>query len=542
MAAMFRMGVAVLGLSLVVTACARASVDATDQTQAPLRPQPVPIELRLAVGGEAAEGFDPTLGWGEYGNPLFQSTLLTRDPDLELHGDLATDWSVSEDGLVYTVTLRDDAFFSDGEPVTAEDVVYTYTTAASSGGLVDLTILEEAVAIDETTVELRLNRPWSTFPGRMATLGIVPAHTHGSDYGRNPVGSGPWLMERWDEGQQLVVTRNPDYYGEAPHFERVVLQYTDADATLAAARAGELHIASVPLALADQEVEGMRLVAAESVDNRGLSFPFPPASDEVDHNGQPIGNDVTSDLAIRRAVNFAIDRDLLIEGVLNGFGRPAFTPADGLPWGNPDAAIEDGDPERARQILAEGGWEDTDGDGVVEKDGVRAEFQIAYRASDLDRQGLAVAVADQLAEIGIDATPAGLEGSESFAVAPNQVVVFGWGSHDASEVYRLHHSSLIGSQDLNNPNRFADPYVDAELDAAMAAVDLEVASEHFRAAALGPDDHGFAVEGQAPWAWLVNLDHTYLVDECLDLGPLQIEPHGHGYPITEGLSRWQWTC
>lgn len=528
-----------LPVLLLIAACsggADSPPTTTDSADSP------PADLRIAVGGENPEGYDPTLGWGEYGNPLFQSTLLQRNVDLELTGDLATDWSVSDDGLVYTVTIRDDATFTDGEPVSAEDVAYTYTTAASSGGLVDLTFLDDVTVIDDTTVEFHLERPWSTFPARMATLGIVPAHLHGPDYGREPVGSGPWVLERWDEGQQLIVTRNPDYYGDTPHFDRVVFQFTDADATMAAARAGELHLASVPLALADQDVEGMELVAAESVDNRGLSLPFLPETGEVDHNGQPIGNDVTSDLAVRKAINYAIDRQALVDGVLNGFGRPAFTPADGLPWGNPDAAFEDGDVDLARQILADAGWQDTDGDGVVEKNGIEARLEIAYRASDLDRQGLAVAVADQLAEIGIEATPKGMEGSESFAVAPNQLVVFGWGSHDPSEIYRLYHSSLAETEDIYNANRFSDPYVDEQLDAAMAAMDIETAYHHFAAAALGPDDHGYAAARQAPWAWLVNLDHTYLVDECLDLGPLQIEPHGHGYPITEGLSRWTWSC
>jgi peptide/nickel transport system substrate-binding protein len=533
-----RMKIALLvALGALVAACGGGTTAAVDRPA-----DGAPRELRLAVGGESEQGYDPTLGWGQYGNPLFHSTLLTRDVDLELQGDLATDWSVSDDGLTYTVELRDDARFTDGEPVTAEDVAYTYNTARESGGLVDVTVLDEAVALDEHTVELRLNQPWSTFVGRMATLGIVPAHAHGDGYGRQPIGSGPWVFERWDEGQQLVVTRNDDYYGELPAFERVVFLFTGEDASMAAARAGEVHVASIPSALADQRVAGMVLVAAESVDNRGISFPFPPRTGETDHQGVPIGNDVTSDLAIRRAVNHAIDRQALVEGILNGHGTPAFTPADGLPWGNPDAAVDDGDVEEARRILADGGWEDTDGDGIVDKDGVRAEFDIVYRSTDTDRQGLAIAVADQLRAIGLDVTPRGLPGSESFALAPSQPVLFGWGSHDASELYQLHHSSLAETEDIFNANRFVDPYVDEQLELAMAATDPEVADRHFRAAALGPGGQGFAAGGQAAWAWLVNLDHTYLVDECLDLGRLQIEPHGHGYPITSGLSRWQWAC
>src|SRR5690606_4738875 len=79
-------------------------------------------ELRLAVGGESEEGYDPTLGWGRYGSPLFQSTLLKRNPDLSISADLATDYEVSDDALTWTVDIRTDATFTDGSPVTTEDV------------------------------------------------------------------------------------------------------------------------------------------------------------------------------------------------------------------------------------------------------------------------------------------------------------------------------------------------------------------------------------------------------------------------------------
>ena len=170
----------------------------------------------LTIGGESEEGYDPTLGWGRYGSPLFQSTLLRRDEDLNIVNDLATDYSVSDDGLTWTMTIRDDAVFSDGEPLTAADVAYTFNKAAESGGLTDVTVLEEAVATDDTTVELRLKQPQSTFVNRLITLGIVPKHVHGPDYARNPIGSGPYQLVQWDEGQQLIVEANPTYYGEAP--------------------------------------------------------------------------------------------------------------------------------------------------------------------------------------------------------------------------------------------------------------------------------------------------------------------------------------
>jgi len=113
-------------------------------------------QIVLAVGGESEEGYDPTLGWGRYGSPLFQSTLLKRDQDLNIVNDLATDYSVSEDGKTWTLTLREDAVFTDGEPLTAADVAYTFNKAAESGGLTDVTQLEQATALNDTTVALTL--------------------------------------------------------------------------------------------------------------------------------------------------------------------------------------------------------------------------------------------------------------------------------------------------------------------------------------------------------------------------------------------------
>jgi len=500
-----------------------------------------PSELRLAIGGEPEDGFDPTLGWGRYGSPLFQSTLLRRDADLALVEDLATGYEVSDDGLVYTVTLRDDARFTDGEPVTAEDVAYTFTTAATQGGLTDVTVLADAVAVDERTVELRLSQPQSTFVNRLVTLGIVPAHAHGPDYGRRPVGSGPYRLERWDEGQQLIAVRNPDYYGEQPAFERVVFQFAGEDGNLAAARAGEVQVAAVPPALAVAEVPGMRLVDVASVDNRGISFPYPPAEGRTDGEGDPIGNAVTSDLAVRRAVNVAIDRAALVDGILEGYGSPATGPVDGLPWYNPDAAIAYADPEGAARLLEDAGWRDGDGDGVRERDGVRAAFTILYPSDDTVRQGLALAVADMLAPVGLAVTPEGAGWDQIERRMHTDPVVFGWGSHDQIEMYNLHHSRLAGTG-FANPGHFADEAVDSHLDLALGATDLEEADVHWRAAQLDDRGDGFSAPAEAAWAWLVNLDHTYLVDECLDVGDPQVEPHGHGYPITAGITSWRWTC
>lgn len=496
-------------------------------------------ELRLAIGGEPEDGFDPTLGWGRYGSPLFQSTLLTRTAALAIDYDLATEYEVSDDGLVWTVHLREDAVFSDGEPVTADDVAYTFTTASQQGGLTDVTVLESAQALDEHTVELRLSAPQSTFINRLVSLGIVPKHAHDEGYARNPVGSGPFELVSWQQGQQLVVERNPDYYGELPDLERLVFVFSDEDATLAAARAGEVHLAAVPSSMATQEIAGMRLTPVPSIDNRAISFPTVPDEGRTTDERAPIGNSVTADPAIRLAVSRIIDREALVEGILEGFGSPATGPVDGAPWHEPDAAFEDADPEAATALLEEAGWTDPDGDGIREKDGLRAEFDLLYPAADSLRQGLALAVQDMVRPVGIEVSARGVSWEEIGLRQHADAVLFGWGSHDPSEMYNLYHSAGAGIG-WWNPGFYDNPAVDAALDAAMTATDEDSAILAWQDAQLSAEGEGFTTD--QPWVWLVNLDHTYFADECLDLGDLQTEPHGHGWPITAGISSWRWTC
>ena len=116
--------------------------------------------------------------------------------------------------------IRDDVKFTDGEPLTAEDVAFSYNTIKDSpNSEMDLTMVEEAVAVDDTTVEIHLTKPYNAFLYSAAVIGIMPEHCYDENYGENPVGSGRYLMTQWDKGQQIIFEANPDYYGEAPENE-----------------------------------------------------------------------------------------------------------------------------------------------------------------------------------------------------------------------------------------------------------------------------------------------------------------------------------
>lgn len=495
-------------------------------------------ELVLAIGGESDEGYDPLLGWGRYGHPLFQSTLLTRDAQMRTQPELAKNWYLSEDRLIWTIELRPDAKFSDGSPLTARDVAFTFNHAKTAGGELDLGVLELAKAIDDTTVKITLYQPWITFSDFLFTLGIVPENSYGPEYARNPVGSGPYVMVSWTQGEQLIVTKNPHYYGKQSPFERITFLFTGDDTSLAAAHAGQVDVVSVPATAADAPPAGFKQIAVDSVDNRGMSFPMQPDEGNTTPDGNPIGNDVTSDLAIRQAINLGMDRDQIVEVALLGHGSPASGPADGLPWSNSEAAAGY-EPEAARALLDGAGWE-VGSDGIRSKDGVRASFPLIFPASDSTRQAIVITAAEQLKAIGIEAVPQGKSWDDIERLMHANPVLFGWGSHSPQEVYSLYQSS-VGGQGYYNPGFFSDPKVDEHFALAQASESLEASYPQWQAAEWDGVT-GYSDKGLAGWAWLVNLDHIYYVNDCIDLGPTQIEPHGHGWPITSLIQNWTWTC
>lgn len=493
--------------------------------------------LILAIGGEPDNGFDPTTGWGQYASPLFQSTLLKYDKDFNIKHDAAIDYNVSEDGLVWTVKLRESIKFSDGKPLTAMDVVFTFTTAKNSASLVDLTNLKDVQSLDSHTVQFSLHKRNSTFIHYLTTLGIVPEHAYSASYNEYPIGSGPYEMVQWDKGQQLILKVNPYYYGKKPFFKNLIFLFLSQDAAFAAAKAGQVDVAMVTPALADEKVAGMKLVVLKSVDNRGIVLPFLP-NEGLTIDDRPIGNNVTSDIAIRKAMNIGVDREVLVKGVLKGYGTPAYSIADHLPWWNSETEIEkDGDVERAKEILEEAGWMESK-DGVREKNGVKATFTLHYPSNDHIRQSLSIAFADMMKPLGINILVKGKNWNGIEKELHSSATLFGLGSHDPLELYNAF-SSKVSGNGLSNPNYYANEKVDTYFEKALSATTQEQANEYWKKAQWDGET-GFSNKGDAPWVWLVNIDHLFLMRENLVIGPQKIQPHEHNWPVTDFIENWHW--
>ena len=137
------------------------------------------VIIAMPPTSEPEAGFDPAYGWGageHMHEPLIQSTLTVTEADLSIGYDLATDVETSEDGMTWTVTIRDDAKFTDGEALTAEDVAFTYNTLKKTSSVNDFSMLKQAEAIDDVTVVFEMERPFAIWSDTMAVTGIVPEH------------------------------------------------------------------------------------------------------------------------------------------------------------------------------------------------------------------------------------------------------------------------------------------------------------------------------------------------------------------------------
>ena len=498
------------------------------------------IDSVIVVMGPTSEpeaGFDPAYGWGageHVHEPLIQSTLTVTTTDLKIGYDLATDMEASEDGLTWTVKIRDDASFTDGEKLTAADVVFTYNTLRDTSSVNDFTMLDRAEAVDDTTVRFYLKRPYSIWPYTMAIVGILPEHAYGPDYGEHPVGSGRYILKQWDRGQQVIFEANPDYYGEAPKMRKVTVLFMEEDAAFAAVMAGQADIAYTAASYSDQTVPGYELLAFDTVDNRGFNLPAIPAG-SVSEQGVPLGNDFTSDVLVRRAINIGIDRDEMIEHVLNGYGSPAYSVCDKMPWYEPDAQVKY-DPAGAAALLDEAGWT-TGADGIRTKDGLRAELTFLYPASDSVRQALAADSADQLRKLGIDTKTEGVDWDTAYTRAQSEPLLWGWGAHTPMELYNIYHT--MEKTGLAEYSPYANQTVDRYMDEALAESDLEASYELWKKAQWD-GTAGITQEGDIPWIWLVNIDHLYWSREGLQVAEQKLHPHGHGWSIVNNVDQWSW--
>ena len=517
-----------------------SSSDSDNKTKSAVEQRKENNELVVAVGAEPEAGFDAITGGHGSITKVFFSTLMKRDKELGWENDLATNYKVSDDKLTWTVTIRDDVKFTDGEKLTAEDVAFTYETTKKSSTEVDLTMIKEVKAIDDTTVQFTLTRPMSTFVEKLGVCGIVPKHAYDDNFKDNPIGSGPYKFVQWDKGQQVIAQVNEDYYGEKANIQKLTMVFLDTDAAYAAVKSGDVDMASINGDLAKEEVKGTKILDIPSIETYGVEFPMVKNTGEKTDSGYEIGNDVTSDEAIRKALNTAVDRQGMVDGVLNGYGTVSTTGLEKMPWLNKDTVLDESEynnMDEAKKILSDGGWKDSDNDGILEKDNTKASFKLLYTSGNY-RQELGLEFQKMAKELGIEITLEERTWDTILEDIHKEAVLFGFGSGDPSELYNLYYSKAANTPvEWDNAGFYSNKTVDENIDKALNCESEDGALKYWQKVQLDGDS-GASAKGDAPYCWLVNANHVYIVSENFDIGSPVVQPHGGR--IFDNVTQWSW--
>ena len=307
-------------------------------------------------------------------NLLLFSGLTARDGENKIIPGLAEKWEYDRDSLTYTFTLRKGVKWHDGEPFTAADVKFTLEAILAPENLSEIASNYEDIAAIETpddhTVRITLSSPNAAMLDYLA-IGILPKHLlEGRDlvtdpFNQAPVGTGPYKLVAWDAGQSIVLERNPDYYAGTPKIGRIIFKIVpDEKARAMQLRSGELDLAQVSPqdARSFGDAEGFTVYDMKTSDYRGVLYNF----------NHPL---FAKYRELPNALSYAVDRQAIVDSVLLGKGRPAYSPLQSGPYNNPAVEKFQYDPVKTRAMLEAAGWRQGS-DGVYQKDGDRLAFTI----------------------------------------------------------------------------------------------------------------------------------------------------------------------
>lgn len=418
--------------------------------------------------------------------------LLEYDFNLAPQPSLAESWEVAADGLTITFNLRDDVVFHDGAPLTSEDVRFTIMDVLKTSHPRGIATFRNVTAVetpDAHTAVFRLDAPapYLMMALHSAESPILPKHIYGEGDIRthpranDPIGSGPFRFVEWRRGEFVRLDRNDAYWRDGqPYLDRIVVRFiADASTRTAVLERGEAHVAGFG-AVPYQDVR--RLEALDSIDvtTRGYEMISPIVEMIFNTQAPPFDN-----VKVRQAVNYAIDRQFVIDNVWFGFGKPASGPISSNfePAGLFGRGVDFGVPDRieiANKLLDEAGF-------PRGADGVRFEIVHDVTPYGEEWQRFGEITVQNLAEIGIKATiryedlPTWLKRTYTdydFQLTSN--FLFNQADPVIGVHRGIHSDRILPGTVFVNGSRWSSPETDALMDAATVATDAAARSEAYR--------------------------------------------------------------
>ena len=421
-------------------------------------------------------------------------SLLTRDPDtLEWSGLLAKSWEISEDGLKITFQLRKNVVFSDGEPMTANDVVFSYNFLMNKkikapGTQAYYEPLKAVTANGDYEVSFEFKRPYFEAIDLAGGLTILPQHYYQpymektEEFNESKsilIGTGPYRLsspKSWtpDKGS-IELVRNSRYWGavQAP-YDKIIWKIIQNDsARLTTYRNGELD------AYGARPVEYKKLRADQQIMDKSQYFEYMPPVAGYSYIGWNQGTKekptVFADKRVRQAMTYITDREKIINDIYLGYAEVAISPFSPRSKQH-DASLvaRKSDLKKAKSLLAEAGFEDKNGDGLLEgADGKDFEFELVYFQGNEDTKRMVLLLKDMYARAGVKLIPTPTEWPVMIEKLDNKdftAITLGWTSGIETDIYQMFHSSQTKTNGNNFINYKSDA-LDKLIDEARQTVD-----------------------------------------------------------------------
>ena len=415
----------------------------------------------------------------EVGNFMYNG-LITLGRNLEIVPELAKSWEFSKDCLTLDFTLNEGVRWHDGKPFSAADVVFTFETTMDSKTpspyKSDFQDVDKVEARGPNQVRVTYKRPYAKALQSWA-LAMLPRHLleqwvrdgklrEAPQNWTAPVGTGPYRFKEMKSGDKVVVVANQDYFKGPPRMARIVYRIIPSQATIfLELKAKSVDVASLTALQYQRQTE---YPAFEKAYNK---FRYPGTG--YTYLGFNLKDPRFADRRVRRAFAHAINKQELLEGVVLGLGREATGPFRPGTWAeNPDVKGLPYDPKRAVALLAEAGWKERNGDGLLMKDGVPFTFELLTNQGNDERKKVAEIIQAKLREVGVGVDIRILEWAallkEHIKKRQFQAIILGWGTGPDPDQYVVWHSSQMGPDQLNHIS-YANPDVDALLEAGRSS-------------------------------------------------------------------------
>jgi len=397
--------------------------------------------------------------------------LLKYDKNLDLEGELAESWIISPDQKTITFKLKPNLKWADGKALTSDDVLFTWKLVTDektrSPYASDYQLVRNAVAPDTQTFSVTYEKAYAPALDSWSGLQILPKHLlekqdiHTTTFARHPVGSHYYKLDSWTHGENLKLSRNPtSVMGQAKIDKLVTRIIPDNSAQFLELMAD--NIDSMGL----DPIKYSRIIPARPELQKKLAL-YKELGNSYTYMGFNLKHKPFDDVRVRKAINYAIDKQEIIDGVYLGLGINIASPyKPGTRWSNPELKPYEYDVKKAKALLKEAGFVDLDGDGILERDGKPFAFEIITNQNK-EREKSAVLIQRRLKDVGIDVKIRAIEWasfiSRFIKTGDFDVVVLGWGLGLDPDQFNIWHSSQ------NQPGQFNfihynNPKIDALLE------------------------------------------------------------------------------